>query len=1172
MKKILTILLVILFGYSYSQTHNPDFLDGRVMFKLNYEAKNQNPTFKRVDMNLFGLPEDINKYPVIAKALDQFSITKFERPSYFTGRSELKKIYRVTFSNFAEIDAIVAALSQIEGIEFAEKEPIYKTSFIPNDTYHTGSTKWYHTLVGSETAWNTSLGSNLVKVAIVDNAVYCNHTDLATYKQRDVADVDNDATPPQQATQNFSWSHGTHCAGLATARINNNLGIASLGGNVELIGVKATPNSGSAGSIYYGYEGVEWACENGAHVVSMSFGGSTPSSAMQTLINAYPEIVFFAAAGNSNNTTPQYPGAYNNVICVGSVDGNDSRSSFSNYNGSNPYVDIAAPGGYTNGGLQSTVYTTTNGYGKMGGTSMATPFAAGLAGLMLSINPSLTPAQIENCLKTTGKVINQNIGNRIDAAAAVACASNGLTGAPIPNFTGVYTSITAGQTVTFSDYSAPGTSPITNWTWTFTGGAPSTFVGQNPPAITYSTAGTYTVSLSVTNSSGTVVKTKTNYINVSLQPYGAWIKQNSGFTAVSRGINYISIVDPNVVWATAYDGSGSNANVQQFTKTTNGGNTWTPGNINVGNTNLGISMVHAYDANTAWAAVYPNAAGQTGGIWKTTNGGTTWTRQNTATFNNPASFTNVVYFWDANNGFCQGDPINGEFELYRTTNGGTTWTLVPGGNIPNPLAGEYGYTRQIEVVADTVWFTTNRGRIYRSHNRGLNWTVYQSPINDFGSATTSGNLSFSSGQVGLIVDNSSNVYKSTNGGATWTTLTTTGTISTVGLCFIEKTNIAFTTGLTGSSYSQDGGVTWNIIDTDQHLYVEFTNPSVGWSGWFNASSTKDGMWKWNNLTSNLNPGFVGTPRPVCVNDTVFYSDATTGGTPTSWQWSFQGGTPSTSTLQNPFVIYNTPGTYQVSLTVNDGTGPVTYLDTTYIKVETLPAQPSVITGSTTPCENSNQIYSVTNVIGANYTWTLPATWTGFSGTNSISTLVGSSGGTVQVTSDNSCGSSTPRTLAVTVSPLPVASFTNTAGPNVSFTNTSSNSNTWQWDFGDGNSSTQQNPTHLYGANGNYTVQLIACNSCGCDTTTSSVTIIGVGINENASNKISVYPNPTKNNLIISGLHSGESKTIRLTDMLGKTVLEAKTSNSRVEVDLSLFENGIYLLKIDGYEVVKVVKD
>jgi PKD repeat protein len=1018
-KTALLLCCIALFNFAFAQSYSPNFLDGRVMLKLKNEVKTNANELNRIDEHSFSLEENLANYPILKEALDGFGVTKFERPSYYTGKKELVKIYRITFSNFAKIDEMVDKLAELGIVEFAEKEPIYKTGFVPNDTFHTGTNKWYHDLVGAEDAWNISLGSNSVKVAIVDNAVFAGHSDLTAYLQRDVSDNDNDATPPQDYSTDSGWSHGTHCAGLATADINNATGIASLGGDVEVIGIKATPNSGISGSIYDSYDGVQWACQNGANVVSMSFGSPSQSGAFQTLVNAYPGVVFMAAAGNDGVTTLQYPAAYANVICVGSVDGNDTRSSFSNYNGSTPWVDICSPGGFTSGGLLSTVYTTSgNNYAKMGGTSMATPYAAGLVGLMLSINPAMTPSAIEACLISSGVNNGQNMGPRIDALAALQCVQATVNGDPIPAFSGIPLSITEGQTVTFTDFSSDGGNPISNWTWSFPGGTPNSFTGQTPPAITYTTAGVYDVTLTVTNSQNTVPLTKTNYINVSLVPYGNWIIQNSGFPAASRGINHISIVNSQVVWATAYDGSTATPpNVRQFTKTNDGGSTWTPGTANLGSTALEISMISAVDANTAWLAAYPTAAA-TGGIWKTTNGGTSWTRQNTALFNNAASFTNVVHFWDANEGFCQGDPIgagNGEFELYRTTNGGSTWTAISGANIPNPLAGEYGYTRQIEVVGNTVWFTTNRGRIYHSTDKGMTWAVYQSPLTDFGSAAQSGNLSFKDGNTGLIIDNSSVVYESTNSGATWSTVTTTGTVLTSGLCYVEGTNTVFSTGA-GSSYSQDGGTTWNIIDTDQHLYVEFANPSTGWSGWFNNATNPaiEGMWKWNNTSGALTAGFQGTPSIICTGSTVQFNDQSTGGTPTSWSWTFTGGTPATSTQQNPLITYNTFGTYAVSLTVDDGNGPTNFTDNTHVIVEAPAVQPSVITGATSPCEFDVETYSVTNVNSVSYTWILPATWTGNSTTNLISATVGSAGGNIEVSAVNVCGPSTPRVLAVTM--------------------------------------------------------------------------------------------------------------------------------------------------------------
>ncbi len=1169
-KKVLFFLTGILFSFGlFAQTYNPDFLDGRLMFKIKDDVSIES---EQIIKNLPAKREtnkivDINDYPEFKALLSNYSFTKLERPSYYSKKPALMRIFRVHFTNYSDIDNIIRDLQQLDIIEYAEKEPIYKIVFSPNDTYYNQSNySWYLDLVNAEQAWDISLGDNAIKVAIVDNAVFCGHSDLTTYTQRDVADSDNDATPPEESGVDFMWSHGTHCAGLATSDINNSLGMNSLGGNVELIGVKATPDGGSSNSVYYGYDGIQWACQNGANVVSLSWGGGGYSSSQQNLINSYPSVVFLAAAGNDGSTTVLYPGGYSNVICVGSCDADDTRSSFSNYNGGTTWVDIASPGGYSYGGLLNTVYTAGgNNYGQMGGTSMATPFAAGLAGLMLSLNPSLSPTEIENCMTSTGVNINQDIGPRINAYMAMQCVQSTLTGDPMANFTADNPSITVGNSVTFTDLSNDGGNTITNWQWTFTGGVPSSHNGQTPPAILYSNTGVYTVSLMVTNSQNSDTETKTDYINVTVEPYGAWIEQATGFSAVSRGINYISIVDENIVWATAYDGSGGAANIQEFTKTINGGNTWSPGTINIGNTLLGVSMIHAFDNNTAWLAAYPNAAGQTGGIWKTTNGGTTWTRQNSATYNDAASFTNVVYFWDANNGFCQGDPIGGEFELYTTTNGGTTWTTVSGANIPDPESGEYGYTRQIEVVGDVVWFTTNHGRIYHSTDRGYNFSVYQSPLSDFGGASMSGNLSFKDGTTGLIVDVNNVAYESVNSGANWTTVTTTGDVYNIGLCYIEGTDVVFTAGQTGSSYSEDGGTAYNPIDTEMHTAIEFINLATGWSGYFNESSTSKGIWKWEPF-STLAADFSGIPTTICAGNTIDFSDQTTGGTPISWYWSFPGGTPSSSTLQNPTITYNTQGTYNVSLTVDDGFVPSNKTITNYITVNDVPAQPSAISGNVSPCIGATEVYDVTLDFGVTYTWTLPTGWTGTSTTNSISVTVGATSGVITIDPSNSCGSGSAQTLNVNTQSVPVASFTYIDNyGDVTFTNTSSpNGTTFYWDFDDGNTDNVENPTHTYLNSGDYDVIFIVTNSCDDDTVTTAITV-ATNIIEFGNTLISIYPNPANDIINIKLDNINYDVDYTLIDINGKMIASGTIeANSNIEqIKITDLAAGVYNIKLSS---------
>lgn len=330
-----------------------------------------------------------------------------------------------------------------------------------------------------------------------------------------------------------------------------------------------------------------------------------------------------------------------------------------------------------------------------------------------------------------------------------------------------------------------------------------------------------------------------------------WTEKATGFTDASRGINQIVITGPTNVWATAYDGSGGGANVQELTKSNDGGETWTAMTINlgVGTGGLGISNLFALDDNTAWIAAFPNTAFDIGGIWKTVDGGATWSKQASALYNNSASFTNIVYFWDANNGFCQGDPTNGYFEIYTTTDGGNNWTRVPSSGIPAPLTGEYGYVRQIEVVNDRLWYTTNKGRIYRSDDKGHTFTVYQSPLSDFGSATESGNLSFWDENNGLLVSANGQIYKTTNGGTSWTVAGSVDSSNSDVEC-IEGTSDAIITANDGGSpatssnyYSTDNGNTWTLIDNTQRIELESGHGLV-FAGGFNTDATTGGIFKY----------------------------------------------------------------------------------------------------------------------------------------------------------------------------------------------------------------------------------------------------------------------------------------------------------------------------------------
>lgn len=335
-----------------------------------------------------------------------------------------------------------------------------------------------------------------------------------------------------------------------------------------------------------------------------------------------------------------------------------------------------------------------------------------------------------------------------------------------------------------------------------------------------------------------------------------WVTQNTGFTAASRGLDEIIAVNANVVWAKAYDGSGGGATVQEFTRTTDGGATWTPGTIDVGNALYDINNIIPIDANTAWTSALIPEEGN-GVIFKTSDAGASWVQQNDGGFQSTGeSFLNGVHFFNANNGVAFGDPASGEFEIYTTSDGGANWTLVPAANIPNPNSGEWGYNGGNVFIGSTGWLVTNKGRILKTTDMGLTWTVTQAPLTDFAGTAQSGRLAFSDTNNGCLLKTAGTVYTfytTTNGGATWSAATTfTGTQRL--LSYIPGTLTIVATSQAapiGSSYSSNNGSTWTTIDTTAQRGVSaFVNGSTGWCAGFSTNSTTGGIFKFDGTLAN----------------------------------------------------------------------------------------------------------------------------------------------------------------------------------------------------------------------------------------------------------------------------------------------------------------------------------
>jgi subtilisin family serine protease len=394
-------------------------------------------------------------HPALDAALSKLKVSSIARmhppapvsSMAMTEATAMASTFRVRFDKGTSVEHAVKALAQVQGVQYAEANRYRETYVVPNDPSF--ASQWGLTKINCPPAWDRTTGAPAIVVAVIDTGVDLDHPELASLLVAGSDMVDLGATPTAPPGFRFEGDfqgrdnvpqdevgHGTHVAGTIACMSNNAAGVAGVTWNCRVMPVRVLARivnisnpadvrgTGSAADIA---AGIRWAVDNGARVLNLSLGGTGDTQVERDAI-AYAVahgVVVCAAMGNAGVTgATSFPAAYPDVVAVGAIDQADHRASFSQVG---PHIDIAGPGV----GILSTVWD--NGFTTMSGTSMATPHVAGVAALVLSINPGLTGPQVADTLRQTARplrdspsdpVPNNNYGfGCVDALAAVNRAS-----------------------------------------------------------------------------------------------------------------------------------------------------------------------------------------------------------------------------------------------------------------------------------------------------------------------------------------------------------------------------------------------------------------------------------------------------------------------------------------------------------------------------------------------------------------------------------------------------------------------------------------------------------------------------------------------------------------------------------------------------------------------------
>ena len=743
--------------------------------------------------------------------------------------------------------------------------------------------------------------------------------------------------------------------------------------------------------------------------------------------------------------------------------------------------------------------------------------------------------------------------NNAACSASLVTVEITVSSVPQPAFSSNVIAACTAVEVTYDDAS---TNNPTSWSWTFEGGTPSTSTLENP-IVQYAQSGVYDVTLEVANDQGASTMTTQEYITISDAPTADFdITGNGTFVEFAN----TSVGATSLAWDFGDGGSSTDAS-PTYNYAAEGIYTVTLTATNQCGVNVSTSTLDLYTVPTA---SFSSVA-------------STLCVGETISFMNQSSDNVDSYNWTFDGGTPSVSTEANPIIKYNTP--GTYSVKL---TVSNPTFSNTAIEEDIVVIIDTPTAApsfTNNGLVYQFDDNTTYGDTYSW---DFGDGNTSTDQAPShtyaiegTYAVELLVSNACGSASSTVMVESYSAPTAAFSSNVTSGC--APVEITFTNESTANStdfmWVFDGGSP--ATSTDESPTVAYAQVGtydvtlVAMNPLFENTAIQSDLIVVNGVPSgdfDFTANLLDVDFSATSDNTMTYS------------WDFGDG--NTSTASNPAHTYSAEGEYTVTLTLSNACGTKQIENTVTVSFA---VQAAFTTENTTGCNPLEVKYTNASTSNASsFSWSFPGGNPSTSTEENVTVIYESAGvysASLSVTSLNDMNTTTQSDI-ITVLSAPMVSFNaSITGNTITLENTSSDASSIEWDFGDGNKSTDANPDYEYEAGGVYTVTLTASNECGTTAISKDINIVLSNTNEISSiDEFIVYPNPSSGVFFLD-LKSSKSTSLNLSviDLEGRQVyssVEKLSANLGFtkSFDLPNLAQSTYLLVIqseDGKMVKKI---